>query len=122
VACAALVLFAASEWFALSLALLLCIGLGTAAFGTMQSTIMLSRAEPAMRGRAMGLVALAIGTAPIGTLVIGVLVERVGAPLAVALNAGLCGLLVAAVAWRAGLLAPRRRAPRAVAPARAGSV
>ena len=111
-ACAALVLFATSRCFGLSLALLLATGLGTAAFGTMQSTITLSRAEPAMRGRAMGLVALAIGSAPLGTLEVGALVEWLGAPLAVALNAGLCGALVAAVGWRSRLLRSPVRSPK----------
>jgi MFS family permease len=67
----------------------------------MQSTIILSRTSPAMRGRAMGLLAMAIGSAPIGALVTGLLVERFGAPLALALNGALCGVLVAIVAWRA---------------------
>jgi MFS family permease len=118
--CLALLLFATSTWFPLALAFLLITGLGTSAFATMQSTIMLSRAEPAMRGRAMGLVALAIGSAPLGALEIGALVEWLGAPAAVALNTGLCGLLVAAVGWRTGLLAPPRRGPQPAVTAEAG--
>lgn len=103
-ACIALMAFASSTWFTASLALLVVAGLGTAAFGTMQSTIILSRADPAMRGRAMGLLALAIGSAPAGALEVGVLVERFGAPLAVGLNTAICGVLVAWVAYRARII------------------
>ncbi|HEX2184245.1 MAG TPA: MFS transporter [Chloroflexota bacterium] len=109
-ACVALVSFALSESFPLSTVLLVIIGLGTSAFGTMQSTIILSRAAPEMRGRVMGLLAMAIGSAPLGALELGLLVERLGAPLAVAVNATLCGLLVALVAWRTGLAGPRQHA------------
>ncbi|MGH2353886.1 MAG: MFS transporter, partial [Chloroflexota bacterium] len=102
-ACLAMLLFAGSTRLVGSLGLLLVVGLGTTAFGTMQTSIILTRAEPAMRGRAMGLLALTIGSAPLGALETGLLVERLGAPLAVGLNATLCGLLVASVAWRARL-------------------
>ena len=103
-ACATLFLFARSTWFEGSLALLTLIGLGTSAFGTMQSTIILSRTPPEMRGRAMGLLAFAIGTAPVGALETSILVERLGAPFTVAFNAVVCGALVAWSGWTSGLL------------------
>ncbi len=103
-ACLMLFLFAHSTWFGASLMLLLLVGLGTSAFGTMQSTIVLSRTSPEMRGRAMGLLAFAIGTAPLGALETGLLVERFGAPAAVAFNAMLGAALVAWVGWRSSLL------------------
>jgi MFS family permease len=114
-ACVMLFAFARSTWFEGSLVLLVLIGLGTAAFGTMQSTIILSRTSVEMRGRAMGLLAFAIGTAPLGAFEQSVLVERLGAPLTVAANALVCGLLVACLGWQSRLLrpapapAPRRR-------------
>ncbi|MBI3972998.1 MAG: MFS transporter [Chloroflexi bacterium] len=103
-ACAAVLLFAVSRWFPASLALLLLIGFGTAAFGTMQTTIILSRVSPAMRGRAMGLQALTIGSAPLGALEVSLLVERLGAPLAVGVNAAVCGALITLVALRSRFL------------------
>jgi MFS family permease len=103
-ACVTLFAFARSTWFEGSLLLLVLLGLGTAAFGTMQSTIILSRTSPEMRGRAMGLLAFAIGTAPLGALEQSLLVERLGAPFTVAVNALVCGVLVAWVGWRARLL------------------
>jgi MFS family permease len=96
--------FARSTWFEASLALLVLIGLGTSAFGTMQSTIVLSRTAPEMRGRAMGLLAFAIGSAPLGALEQSILVERFGAPLTVAVNALACGALVAWIGWQSTLL------------------
>lgn len=102
-ACISLTAFTATTSFPFALILLVATGLGTSAFGTMQSTIILTRSSPVMRGRAMGLLAMAIGSAPFGALEMGLLVERLGAPLAVAANAVLCGLLVSWVAWRARL-------------------
>lgn len=107
-ACTAVAMFSASRAFELSFALLLFAGLGQSAFGTMQSTIVLSRSSIEMRGRAMGLLALCIGSAPLGALEIGFMVEKFGAPLAVGVNAGLCALLVAWVGLRSGLFARRR--------------
>jgi MFS family permease len=102
-ACAALALFAFSNWYALTLLLLLVGGLGTSAFGTMQSTIILSRTDPALRGRVMGLLALCIGSAPLGSLLIGVLVETTGPQVAVGASCLVGGCLVTAVALRARL-------------------
>ena len=102
----AVLLFALSPVFAVALPLLVLAGLGTAAFATMQTTLLLSRTSPAMRGRILGLQALTIGSAPLGAFELSLLVERFGAPLAVALNAAVCTAAVAAVSWRSGLLRP----------------
>jgi MFS family permease len=92
--------FALSNHFVTALVLLTLSGLGQAAFASLQSTIVLSNATDDLRGRAMGALTLAIGTTPFGSLEIGALAVAIGAPLAVALNAGLCALLVALVALR----------------------
>lgn len=99
-ACVAMLGFSGSRSFALSLALLVLTGLGTSAFGTMQSSIILSRTDAAMRRRAMGLLAMAIGSAPAGALEVSLLVGRWGAPLAVAVNSALCLALVYLAATR----------------------
>jgi predicted MFS family arabinose efflux permease len=106
-ACTAVLLFALSRSLPVSLLLLLAAGLGTAAFGTMQTAILLSRTSVAMRGRVLGLQALTIGSAPLGALQLSLAVERLGAPLAVALNAAVCGTAVALVTWRSGLTRAR---------------
>ena len=56
--------FSMSPWYILSLPVLLLLGLGTAGFGAMQSTIVLLAAREEMRGRALGVLSLAIGTGP----------------------------------------------------------
>ncbi len=103
-ACVMLFLFARSTWYQGTLGLLVLIGLGTSAFGTMQSTIILSRTSQEMRGRAMGLLAFAIGSAPVGSMEQSLLVERIGAPLTVAANALVCAALVFWIGWRSRLL------------------
>ena len=67
----ALLLFSMSKWYLLSLPLLLLLGIGTSGFGTMQSTIVLLVSKPEIRGRALGVVTLAIGAGPIGALTVG---------------------------------------------------
>jgi MFS family permease len=95
-----LALFALSSHFALALVLLALSGLGQAAFASLQTTIVLSSATDDLRGRAMGALTLAIGCTPFGSLEVGALAVALGAPLAVALNAALCAILVALVALR----------------------
>ena len=114
----ALAAFATTTSLPLAIALLTLSGLGQAGFAVMQSTLILSRAEPALRGRAMGLLVLATGSTPLGSLGAGAVAERWGAPLAIGAGALLCTILVAAIAWRSPqLLRPRPAAP---APAAAG--
>jgi hypothetical protein len=54
----------------------------------------------------MGVLTLAIGTAPFGALAVGAMTEALGAPAAVAINAGLSAILVGLVTLRL----PRLRA------------
>jgi MFS family permease len=82
--------------------LLLAGGFGMACFATMQTSLILIVAAPEMRVRAMSVMVLAIGTAPIGFLLAGLLADALGARLALGLLAG-CGvlaMLVCAVIWR----------------------
>ncbi len=64
----ALILMALSPFYWLAFALLLLGGFGTAGFGNMQSTLMLTEAPPEMRSRLMGIVTVCIGTGPLGQL------------------------------------------------------
>jgi MFS family permease len=97
---ACLAAFALSSTFGVALVLLALSGLGQAAFASLQTTIVLSSAADQLRGRAMGALTLAIGSTPLGSLEIGAASVALGAPLAVALNAGMCAVLVALVALR----------------------
>ena len=52
-----------APWYVLAFCLLLVSGLGQAGFSTMQSSIMMLVAPPAMRGQMMGLLSFCIGVA-----------------------------------------------------------
>ena len=99
--------FAASQWFAVSLPLLVLLGLGTAGFGTMQSTIIVISSPDEMRGRALGVVSIAIGAGPIGALLIGAVAELTSPANGITIFAILGILSVGAVA----LLMSELRAP-----------
>jgi MFS family permease len=75
----ALVLMALSPFYWLAFALLVIGGFGTAGFGNMQSTLMLTEAPPDMRSRLMGVVTVCIGTGPLGQLAAGGLSDGLGA-------------------------------------------
>lgn len=86
---ASLVSFAFSPWYPLSFILLLCAGVGSAGFGTMQSTIIMIAATPELRGASLGVLGHCIGVSAIGAVIVGQLAERVDANLAVGLSTGL---------------------------------
>ena len=71
VASTSLVVFAASPVYVLALLALIVSGIGHSSFSTFQSTIVLQTVGEALRGRAMGLLTLAIGSAPLGMLFAG---------------------------------------------------
>ncbi len=99
--------FAASQWFAVSLPILVLLGLGTAGFGTMQATIVVISSSDEMRGRALGVISLAIGVGPIGALLIGALAETTSPASGITIFAILGILSLSAVS----LLMPELRAP-----------
>ncbi len=117
--CAALVVFAASPVYALSFALLILGGIGHTGFSTFQSGIILGAVGDALRGRAMGVLTLAIGSTPLGMVSMGALAGAMGAPWAVGLCSVTGAALIAATALTTpGLLAQRARAERrTIAPA-----
>jgi predicted MFS family arabinose efflux permease len=100
----AVMLFSFSGWYLLSFALLFVAGAGIACFATMQSSLVLTNASDAMRGRAMGVLMLAIGFGPLGTLQIGTLASAVGASTAVAMSAGTGVLVLGLVLWKTAAL------------------
>jgi MFS family permease len=108
----AVLAFAWSSWFPLSLALILLCGIGIAGFAVMQSTIFFLLAPPVMRSRVMGMVTVSIGAGPLGMLQVGLLADWLGAPMAVALIAGqgLIALALTVVVW------PELRRPAALSP------
>jgi hypothetical protein len=61
--------------------------MGTACFGTMQSTLVMLAASDEMRGRALGVISLAIGAGPLGSLVLGAVADAVSPIFAVRAHA-----------------------------------
>jgi MFS family permease len=96
VALSFLCLFAVSPWYATSLASLVLAGVGTSGFATMQSALVMITADDAMRGRALGLLSMAIGMLPFGMIVLGAVAQAVGPSAGVA-GSVLTGLLL--MAW-----------------------
>jgi MFS family permease len=96
----ALIVMALSPSYWLAFAVLVIGGFGTAGFGNMQTTLMLTEAPPDMRSRLMGLVTVGIGTGPLGVLAAGALAVEFG-PRAAVLAMATTGLLstVALAVW-----------------------
>jgi len=86
-ALACLIIFSLSRWYALSFPMLLLLGLGTSGFSTMQPTLAMLVSREDMRGKALGVVSLGIGTGPIGALYIGALADAFGPAMAITVNA-----------------------------------
>ncbi len=97
----AILLFANSHIFVVSLIILLIGGFGMAGFSTMQSTIPFLQSDPAMRARVMGLLSVSIGSGPVGMLHVGLLANTFGATTAVTIIAveGLIALALVYVLW-----------------------
>ncbi len=75
--------FALVPWYWLAIPLLFIGGFGMSGFGTMQSIIVVSSTRPEMRGRVLGVLAVAIGSGPIGALHVGWLATQIGTDTAV---------------------------------------
>ena len=95
-----LLLFSLSSTYVVSMGLMLMIGLGLSGF-SMQPLIAMLVARYDMRGKALGVVTLAIGVAPFGALIVGAVADQTGPSLALFLNAAiglaLVGLVVLAM-------------------------
>lgn len=93
IALVAMVFFSISSWYIVSFPLLFLMGLGTACFGTMQATIVMISASSEMRGRALGVISLAIGSGPLGSLALGAIADAISPVFAVRAHA-LIGLIL----------------------------
>ena len=97
-----LLVMALSPSYWLALAALVIGGFGTAGFGNMQTTLMLTEAPAEMRSRLMGIVTVCIGTGPLGVVAAGLVSDRIGPRDAVLVMAslGLAATLALVVALR----------------------
>jgi len=103
----ALIVMALSPSYWLAFAALVIGGFGTAGFGNMQTTLMLTEAPPEMRSRLMGMVTVGIGTGPLGVLAAGAISDHSGPRDAVLIMASLGLVMTIALG-----LALRRRSMR----------
>ncbi|MEU6009208.1 MFS transporter [Streptomyces sp. NPDC047453] len=105
--------FALSRTVSLSFVVMCFIGLTSAAFGVLQTTLLPLTTDPAVHGRALGLQELCIGVMPVATLVLGATAERAGVARTVFCAALLlvCGLGVLALRVPALLTFSGRRTP-----------
>ena len=94
--------FALAPWFWLAIPLLFIGGFGMSGFGTMQSIIVVSSTRPEIRGRVLGVLAVAIGSGPIGALHIGWLATQIGTDTAVLTIAivGMVLTIIPLLIWR----------------------
>lgn len=89
--------FALSSRYGLALGLLIASGIGSGFFGSTQSTLAVAAVPEEARGRALGLLSMAIGGLPLGMYVLGEVAEQIGPNRALVVNA-LVGIVVL-TAW-----------------------
>ncbi len=96
-----ILIFALSPWLVLSFAALFFAGIGVSGFSSMQTTLLITNTDPAVRGRMLGLLAVCIGMMPFGILYTGILAETLNAAAGLALVVlhGLTALAVAITYW-----------------------
>jgi predicted MFS family arabinose efflux permease len=100
--CCLLLVLAVSRLYSLSLGAQIVLGACSGAFGAMQPVLILNAVAPAVRARAMGILAMAIGMAPLGILLSGALSAAFGPTLT------LLGMAVLALVLNAGIVARNR--------------
>jgi MFS family permease len=82
-AMAFLFVFAAVSWYPLALLALIVAGIASSGFGTMQSALVMSTADDAMRGRALGLLSMGIGALPFSMVGLGIAAQLTSPSFAV---------------------------------------
>lgn len=95
-------LFALSSNVAFSFPLMIAIGIMSASFGVLQTTLLLMTTDHGMQGRALGMQELAIGIMPLSALVLGAIADRVG----VGPTTAVCGILLAICMITIAILVP----------------
>ncbi|MGY0021731.1 MFS transporter [Streptomyces sp. cg35] len=93
-------LFALSHQVAVSFALMAGIGVLSASFGVLQTTLLLMTTEPSVQGRALGVQELAIGVMPLSSLGLGAAAQYAGVATTTFLSALLLVAFLAVLALR----------------------
>jgi MFS family permease len=98
-------LFAFGQSFYLALGALLIVGLVSAGFQSLNSTLVMNNTDPAYHGRVMSVYMLTFSAMPLGVVPFGWLADHYGAPITI----GTGGLVLAAVIALVGVLHPSYR-------------
>ncbi len=101
-----LVGFALSPIYPLAVFMLLLVGFCWAAYTALNSTLIMSNADPRFYGRVMSVYLLTFAVTPLGALPMSWISDHIGAPLTIAAAGALVALIVAGVA---GLFPAYRR-------------
>jgi predicted MFS family arabinose efflux permease len=92
--------FAASGTYLLAVLCLLGAAVGGGFFGALQGVLVMTVVPAEVRGRALGLLSMAIGVLPIGMLLLGEVAEAIGTRQALAASS-ICGVLTLVLwVWR----------------------
>ena len=89
--------FGRADDYSIALVAIIVSGVGSGCFGAMQSALVASAAPPELRGRALGLLSMAIGALPLGMAVLGEGAERFG--VASALTASMAAGIATLALW-----------------------
>lgn len=98
---ATILLFSATGWLPLALALMVISGWGLISMMNIANALVQMQAPDALRGRIVSVYTLTFfGLMPLGALLAGAVAERLGEPLTVRLGAALALAVALLVAWR----------------------
>jgi MFS family permease len=98
-------LFAFGQSFYLALGALLIVGLVSAGFQSLNSTLVMNNTDPAYHGRVMSVYMLTFSAMPLGVVPFGWLADHYGAPVTI----GIGGLVLAAIIALVGAVHPSYR-------------
>lgn len=93
-------MFALSTNVPLALILMTLIGLTSAIFAVLQTTLLLLASDPSVHGRALGLQELAIGVMPLAALVLGAIAQQIGVGWTTLGSSLLLIVILGVVTWR----------------------
>lgn len=98
-AMAMLAAFANMTWYPAAFATLFVAGLSGSGFGTTQAALVVSLVDENLRGRALGVLSMAIGALPFGMFSLGLIAQRTNPQLALTTSVGTGFVLL--VLWQA---------------------
>jgi hypothetical protein len=96
-----LILFSCSSWFTVSLFLIFLVGMVDLFSKTTNTTLVQLLSPDELRGRILGVFMLDRGVKPLGGFMMGAGASLLGAPLALALGAGVCMAFILSLLFKA---------------------